>query len=335
MTNYKWDIRTPASADFPITINGLATSILLNGTTGAVTLLSPALGNTTITGTLGVTGNTTLIGTLSVNKAYGVAPAGASTANAFAVTLSGDPGGTTDIRSLSLATTVSGANSIASIIGNSNSVSLGHTAGTVANANVFSGILNNTNNGAVTTARALDFRSTLSVGSGVVTTLQIYYGKASKASGTGTATTVSVFYADDSGGAYATNAIGFDSVAMGAAGTLTANFRAGNTAGSGRWGVYAPGGALNAFLGGVRIGSVVAPVAMLDVTGTIASSSTVTATGFVVGANQVVGARVTGWTTQTAVAAKTDLGASPTVGALASWASAVQAALTAHGLVGP
>lgn len=49
---------------------------------------------------------------------------------------------------------------------------------------------------------------------------------------------------------------------------------------------------------------------------------------------QVVGPRSTGWTTQTATAAKTDLGASPTVGALAQWASAIQAALTTHGLLG-
>jgi hypothetical protein len=49
---------------------------------------------------------------------------------------------------------------------------------------------------------------------------------------------------------------------------------------------------------------------------------------------QVLGARDTGWTAQTAGASKADLGATPTVGALASWAAAVQAALTTHGIVG-
>lgn len=59
-----------------------------------------------------------------------------------------------------------------------------------------------------------------------------------------------------------------------------------------------------------------------------------TAGVYKVGAVQVVGARNTGWSAQTATPAKTDLGASPTVGALASWAAAIQAALTTHGLIG-
>ena len=57
-------------------------------------------------------------------------------------------------------------------------------------------------------------------------------------------------------------------------------------------------------------------------------------TGLQFAGTQVLGVRNTGWTAQTAVAAKGDLGASPTVGALASWASAIQAALTTHGILG-
>lgn len=52
------------------------------------------------------------------------------------------------------------------------------------------------------------------------------------------------------------------------------------------------------------------------------------------GGTQVLGARSTGWTNQTAVASKADLGASPTVGALASWASAIDAMLKVHGITG-
>lgn len=55
-------------------------------------------------------------------------------------------------------------------------------------------------------------------------------------------------------------------------------------------------------------------------------------TGFAVAGTQVVSARNTGWTNQTAVASKADLGATPTVGQLASWASAIDAMLKAHGL---
>lgn len=60
-----------------------------------------------------------------------------------------------------------------------------------------------------------------------------------------------------------------------------------------------------------------------------------TADSFRVSSNvQVVGARRTGWTDQTAVAARTDLGAAPTVNALASAFSALYADLKAHGLIG-
>lgn len=49
---------------------------------------------------------------------------------------------------------------------------------------------------------------------------------------------------------------------------------------------------------------------------------------------QVVSNRNTGWTTQTATASKADLGATPTAADIAKWCSAVQAALTTHGLLG-
>ncbi len=59
-----------------------------------------------------------------------------------------------------------------------------------------------------------------------------------------------------------------------------------------------------------------------------------TATSYQVGSIQVVAARSTGWATQTAAAAKIDLGATPTVGQLASYISALNAALITHGLIG-
>lgn len=68
--------------------------------------------------------------------------------------------------------------------------------------------------------------------------------------------------------------------------------------------------------------------------GTLGDGTVNVLTAYYTAGTKVVGARNTGWTTQTAVGAKTDLGASPTVGALASWAAAIQAALTTHGLLG-
>ena len=49
---------------------------------------------------------------------------------------------------------------------------------------------------------------------------------------------------------------------------------------------------------------------------------------------QVVAARNTGWTAQTAGASKADLGAAPTVGAIASFCRSLYDALAGHGLVG-
>lgn len=49
---------------------------------------------------------------------------------------------------------------------------------------------------------------------------------------------------------------------------------------------------------------------------------------------QVVGSRKTGWTNQTAVASRADLGAAPTVGALASFCRALYDDLKSHGLIG-
>ena len=60
-----------------------------------------------------------------------------------------------------------------------------------------------------------------------------------------------------------------------------------------------------------------------------------TSAGYQVAQTQVVGTQVTGFVNQTATASKADLGASPTVGALASWASAIDTMLKHHGLTAP
>lgn len=238
---------------------------------GAITVGAGGILNPTVNGVF------TLAGTTVATKAYGAAPAGQSTANIFNTTLTGDSGGTTDIRNFTSLITASGTNNYASVLGFNNAVTTSHSAGTVTTSGLFAGTVSNTGNGAVTTIRASDLRSTLVTGSGAVTTHQIYYGKISRTSGTGASTNVSVFYADDSGGVFATNAIGFDAAAMSGAGTLTANFRAANSTGTGRWAFYGAGTAASAFGGSVRVGSVVTPVATLDVTGSIAASTTIAA----------------------------------------------------------
>jgi len=54
----------------------------------------------------------------------------------------------------------------------------------------------------------------------------------------------------------------------------------------------------------------------------------------IINGNQVVTARRTGWTAQTAAASRADLGASPSVGQLASFCRALYDDLAAHGLIG-
>lgn len=53
-----------------------------------------------------------------------------------------------------------------------------------------------------------------------------------------------------------------------------------------------------------------------------------------VNGTKVVAARRTGWSAQTATAARTDLGAAPTVGAIASFLRALYDDLATHGLIG-
>lgn len=262
-----WTLRSTVGAAFPIYVDG--TLALTLSASGAAT----AAGAFGVTGALGVTGNTTL-STLAATKAYGAAPAGTSQPFVLTTTFSGDAGGTTDARGLNLSMTASGANSIARLSGFNNNISVTASAGTVAIANLMNGSMTVTGNAAVTLLRLSDITAVFGTGSASVTDAQVYYGRITRTSGTAAVTTARVFYADDSGGAYSTNAFGYDAAVMSAAATLTANYRAQNTAGTGRWGFYGSGTALNAFAAGVRIGSVVAPVAMLDVTGNIAATTT-------------------------------------------------------------
>lgn len=57
--------------------------------------------------------------------------------------------------------------------------------------------------------------------------------------------------------------------------------------------------------------------------------------GYYVNGTKVLGARNTGWATQTATPAKTDLGAAPTAAQIAQYISALNAALITTGLIGP
>jgi hypothetical protein len=68
---------------------------------------------------------------------------------------------------------------------------------------------------------------------------------------------------------------------------------------------------------------------LMDITSGFVDASS----GLHVNGTKVVGFQTGGWANQTAVASKANLGAAPTVAQLASWASAIDAMLKAHGLI--
>lgn len=80
-------------------------------------------------------------------------------------------------------------------------------------------------------------------------------------------------------GASITTLIGYSCSAISGA-TTTIGFQSSITYAAGRFGFYAPGAADNAYAGNSRFGSVVAPTATVDITGTLAVSSTVSGAGF-------------------------------------------------------
>ena len=103
------------------------------------------------------------------------------------------------------------------------------------------------------------------------------------------------------------------------------------------WDIRNSSGTLSFRAAADSLGSSVAALTIAR-TGTAIGMATfaagVTCTALTVGANQVVAARNTGWTAQTAGASKADLGAAPTVGQLASFCRSLYDALATHGLIG-
>ena len=78
-------------------------------------------------------------------------------------------------------------------------------------------------------------------------------------------------------GAVVTNQYGFSVVGNVNSATNNFGFHHGIAAATGRWGFYGEGTAANAFAGATRFGGVTAPVATVDITGTLACTGTATA----------------------------------------------------------
>ncbi len=276
------------------------------GSVVAPTVALDVTGAVLVSTTLGVTGNATFdanvtLGnasgdTLTINagtwtignnytaaRAVGAAAAGAFTVGTWNTTASADAGGTTDINAYRHAATFSGANSYTAARLHFDLFTISASAGTVTNAVLNRSAFTLSGAANITNAQITTFGYTLSA-AGNITTAVIYDTVAPTLSSTGAITNHTGFRAANLGHAtLVTNAIGFDAINMTAAATLTASFRSAQNSGTGVWGYLQTGSANNAWAGNSRFGSgSVAPVATVDITGTLTTSGTATFNGNVV-----------------------------------------------------
>jgi hypothetical protein len=189
--------------------------------------------------------------------------------------------GLTDYRSVRQSLTISGANSAANATGINNTITMAHTAGTLAAATALA-ITGTVSGSGGTTTRLRTIEVSLRLGGDhTLTTADGIYARVQKTAGTtGTIGTSRAFHADDGGGTHVvTEALGVDveNFTSITGGGIVAAYRSKMASGTARWGFYSSGTALNAMAGGLRVGSVVAPTATLDVTGNIAASTTIVA----------------------------------------------------------
>jgi hypothetical protein len=144
---------------------------------------------------------------------------------------------------------------------------------------------------------------------GNVTTFNGYNCAGQNLSSTGRITIARGFNIDDVGHADTTICIGFRTGDLTTASSLTVGFYSLLNSATGKWGFYAGGTADNAFRGNTRFGSLVAPTATVDITGTLAVSGASTFAGAVgLGNNNLTGIKTA--TFSTSVVNTTTTGAS-------------------------
>jgi hypothetical protein len=256
------------------------------GTTDNQTLTNKELASPTISGTINQTATaTTLAANHTATRAMGAAAAGTTIGLQHTTSFSGNAGGTTDVRARREEVTLTGANSVAQVNGRNAAVELTHTAGTVTLAHVEQSHvrlgLAGSSTGNVTTMRGYDHHFA-NEGSGAVGTAISYsVNEVDLADGTGAFGEIMGFHAGNLGHATRVTgaAYGYSAADMTAGAPITAAYRSLMASGTGKWGAYFSGTANNAFAGNVRIGSVVAPTAALDVTGAAKVSGLISANG--------------------------------------------------------
>ena len=110
------------------------------------------------------------------------------------------------------------------------------------------------------------------------------------ATATGTLRGFNVIGATLGAGASITNQVGFNAAATINTGTNNYGFFGNLAAATGSWNYYASGTANNAYAGNSRFGGVTVPVATVDVTGSVAATTTILSTGATSGVGYATGA---------------------------------------------
>jgi hypothetical protein len=128
-------------------------------------------------------------------------------------------------------------------------------------------------------------------------------------------------------GSTITTLIAFNAPAL-TAGQTNYGFRSATAAATNRWNFYADGTANNAYAGNSRFGGVTVPVATVDVTGSVAATTTILSTGATSGVGYATGAggsqtqltsRTTGVTLNTICGSITLFSTTTTAGTFASF----------------
>jgi len=270
-------------------------STIAPGSDSTKFLRGDATWSNTLTGPFTVDGNVTIgnaaADTLTINagiwnynnnwiatRAAGTLAAGTTTILRQDITYTGDPGGTTDARTLALNSIAQGANNIANFV--MMRAAMNHDgSGLVTTGQGFQYTAGLRSTGNMTNARVFVGQLVIE-NSGGVTTGECYLAAAPNLGGgssTGNITTLNGFRAANLGNATRiTNSIGYQQDDFTGSGTITVGFRSQMSSGTGKWGFLHTGTANNGFNGNVRIGSTVAPTVALDVTGSVAISSDLT-----------------------------------------------------------
>jgi hypothetical protein len=288
---------TPAADDELVVVDKSDTTQAASGTTKRLRAdrLYSMPGNVTLGDDSGDTltvnaGTWTLGSNYVATRAAGELAAGTVEPHKFVTTFSGDAGGTTSGRALTLDTTASGANSLGTTVGLQVPTTLSTSAGTTTGLYAGNFVSSVAGAGSATSVFAINQNVTVSStgnvtnafgantsfvlsGAGNITTATGFNVPTPIMSSTGAFTTLTGFNAANLGHAtLVTNALGFDHADFTGSATLTVGYRSQMSSGTGKWAFLSTGTAASALAGSTRFGSNVAPTETVHVTGTLATS---------------------------------------------------------------